>query len=104
MEKLELFLHFVSYLSHFEEVKARTWVCVECLHPLARISMHHCTGHGMAEVPEVAAATVGGEPVTGSPPNRLSGRDIAAAAAADALVAVAGPLVRPPAPMAIGRR
>ena len=56
----------------------------------------------MAEVPEVAAATVGGEPVTGSPPIRLSGRDIAAAAA-DALVAVAG-LVRPPAPMAIGRR
>ena len=58
----------------------------------------------MAEVPEVAAATVGGEPVTRPPPIRLSGRDVAAAAAAaDALVAVAG-LVRPPAPMAIGRR
>ena len=63
--------------------------------------MHHCTGHGMAEVPEVAAATVGGEPVTGSPPIRLSGRDIAAAAA-DTLVAAAG--LVPPAPMAIGRR
>ena len=35
----------------------------------------------MAEVPEVA--TVGGEPVTGSPPIRPSGRDVAA----DALVA-----------------
>ena len=52
----------------------------------------------MAEVPEVAAATVGGEPVTGSPLIRLSGRDVAAAA--DALVA--GPV--PPAPTAIGRR
>ena len=37
----------------------------------------------MAEVPKVAA--LGGEPVTGPPPIRLSGRDVAAAA--DALVA-----------------
>ena len=52
----------------------------------------------MAEVPEVAAAAVGGEPVTRPLPIRLSGRDVAAAADA----AVAG--LVPPAPMAIGRR